>query len=56
VSVCYKTSARGVPIFAYANNHYAGNAPAALRHFPEMWKEQPEPKTKAKRTGHLTLF
>jgi uncharacterized protein YecE (DUF72 family) len=25
VDVCLKLSGRGVPIFAYANNHYAGN-------------------------------
>jgi uncharacterized protein YecE (DUF72 family) len=38
VNVCYKISGRGVPIFAYANNHYAGNGPATVRLFQELRK------------------
>jgi uncharacterized protein YecE (DUF72 family) len=38
VNVCYKISGRGVPVFAYANNHYAGNGPATVRLFQELWK------------------
>ena len=37
VNVCYKIRARGVPIFAYANNHYAGHAPATVKLFGELW-------------------
>ncbi len=39
-NVCWKISGRGVPIFAYANNHYAGHAPATVRLFQELWKKQ----------------
>jgi hypothetical protein len=56
VNVTYKISGRGVPIFAYANNHYAGNGPATVRLFQELWNERPEPKTKAKRAENLRLF
>ena len=38
-NVCWKISGRGVPIFAYANNHYAGHAPATVRLFQELWEE-----------------
>jgi len=39
-NVCWKISGRGVPIFAYANNHYAGHAPATVRMFLELWKKE----------------
>jgi len=39
-NVCWKISGRGVPIFAYANNHYSGNAPATIRLFQQIWKAQ----------------
>jgi uncharacterized protein YecE (DUF72 family) len=35
-TVVYKLTTRGVPVFAYANNHYAGHAPATVRFFQEM--------------------
>jgi len=38
VDVCNKISGRGVPIFAFANNHYAGNGPATVRLFQELWE------------------
>jgi uncharacterized protein YecE (DUF72 family) len=41
-NVCWKISGRGAPIFAYANNHYAGHAPATVRLFQELWKKQSE--------------
>ena len=47
---------RGVTIFAYANNHYAGHGPATVARFLEMW-EKVEPLSK--RTSALpkqTLF
>jgi uncharacterized protein YecE (DUF72 family) len=40
VSVVFKISGRGIPVFAYANNHYAGHAPATVRQFEELWKER----------------
>ncbi|HUK53054.1 MAG TPA: DUF72 domain-containing protein [Candidatus Binatia bacterium] len=39
-NVCWKISGRGVLIFAYANNHYAGHAPATVRLFQEIWGKQ----------------
>ena len=39
-NVCYKFNARGIAIFAYANNHYAGHAPATIRLFQELWRKQ----------------
>src|SRR5271167_3269557 len=55
VEVCNKISGRGVPIFAFANNHYAGNGPATARLFEALWKAQHPPKPKAKRAENLRL-
>jgi len=38
-SVCWKFTGRGIPVFAYANNHYAGHAPATVRQFLELWRQ-----------------
>jgi len=38
-NVCYKFNARGIAVFAYANNHYAGHAPATVRLFQELWRK-----------------
>lgn len=44
---CYQTTKRGVSVYAYANNHYEGHAPATIQQFrdilaakrlPELWK------------------
>jgi uncharacterized protein YecE (DUF72 family) len=56
VEVCKKIAGRGVPIFAFANNHYAGNGPATAREFEALWKAQHPPKSKAKRPENLRLF
>jgi uncharacterized protein YecE (DUF72 family) len=37
VNVCAKIAARGVPIFAFADNLSAGNGPAMVRLFQELW-------------------
>ncbi len=39
-NVCYKFNGRGVAIFAYANNHYAGHAPETVRQFQKLWEKQ----------------
>ena len=52
----FLVATRGVPIFAYANNHYAGNGPATVRLFQEFWNERPESKTRPKGPGNLPLF
>ncbi len=38
-NVCFKFNGRGVAVFAYANNHYAGHAPATVREFQQLWKK-----------------
>jgi uncharacterized protein YecE (DUF72 family) len=48
VDFCFQIKKRGVLIYAYANNHYAGNGPATLRHFRDLWRKKgfpplPEP-------------
>ncbi len=40
VNEIYKINGQGVPVFAYANNHYAGHAPATIDLFQELWREQ----------------
>ncbi len=37
VEACRKLSRARVEIFGYANNHYAGHAPATVRQFLELW-------------------
>ena len=37
VDFCYQIRKRGVLIYAYANNHYAGHAPATIARFIELW-------------------
>jgi uncharacterized protein YecE (DUF72 family) len=56
VEVCNKIAGRGVPIFAYASKHYAGNGPATAREFEALWKARHPPKPKAKRAENLRLF
>jgi hypothetical protein len=43
VDVCFKIQKRGVTIFAYANNHYSGYAPATLEMFLNLWKNKKLP-------------
>ncbi len=38
-NVVYKINGRGIPVFAYANNHYAGHSPATIELFRELWKQ-----------------
>ena len=38
-NVVFKISARGIPTFAYANNHYAGHAPSTIRLFEKLMSE-----------------
>jgi uncharacterized protein YecE (DUF72 family) len=37
VDFCYRIQRRGIVIYAYANNHYAGHGPATIRHFRDLW-------------------
>ncbi len=40
VEACRKFNQRSVDIFAFANNHYAGHAPATIWQFLELWKKK----------------
>jgi uncharacterized protein YecE (DUF72 family) len=47
---------RGITVFAYANNHYAGHGPATVAQFLKMW-EKNEPLPRLQRSpGERTLF
>ena len=37
VDFCYQIMKRGLLIYAYANNHYAGHAPATIEQFRNLW-------------------
>ncbi len=39
VEACRKFQPRGIKIFAFANNHYAGHAPDTVRLFQQLWKK-----------------
>jgi uncharacterized protein YecE (DUF72 family) len=38
VDYCYQLKKRGVLIYAYANNHYAGHSPATIEQFRSLWR------------------
>ncbi len=56
--VLRKVRKRRVQFFAYANNHYAGHAPATVEAFRDLWKskETAVPKRNLRAGQGLTLF
>lgn len=44
VDFCYQIRKRGVTVYAYANNHYAGHGPATISKFIELWNEKGLPE------------
>jgi uncharacterized protein YecE (DUF72 family) len=44
VDYCYQIKNRGVMIYAYANNHYAGHAPATIEQFRNLWRARRSPE------------
>ena len=40
VDFCYQVRKRGVLIYAFANNHFSGHAPATIEQFRSIWQEQ----------------
>jgi uncharacterized protein YecE (DUF72 family) len=40
VDYCYQTTRRGIKVYAYANNHYAGFAPATVALFWDLWEKR----------------
>jgi hypothetical protein len=37
VDACFQIKKRGILIYAYANNHYAGHGPATIEQFRDLW-------------------
>jgi uncharacterized protein YecE (DUF72 family) len=44
VDYCYQIRKRGVIVFAYANNHYAGHAPTTIKQFQQLWQAKGLPE------------
>jgi len=44
VDFCYQIRKRGVVIYAYANNHYAGHGPATVAQFMKLWNAKGFPQ------------
>jgi uncharacterized protein YecE (DUF72 family) len=44
VDFCYQMRKRGVIVFAYANSHYAGHAPATVKQFQQLWQAKGLPE------------
>jgi len=44
VDFCYQVRKRGVLVYAYANNHYAGHAPATIEQFRNLWQAKGLPE------------
>jgi uncharacterized protein YecE (DUF72 family) len=58
VDFCYQIMKRGVLIYVYANNHYAGHAPATIEQFRNLWREKglPEIGKPTRQTSEPSLF
>jgi uncharacterized protein YecE (DUF72 family) len=57
VDYCYPIIKRGVLVYAYANNHYAGHAPATIEQFRRLWREKGLPEIeKPQRVRSETLL
>ena len=44
VDYCYQLTKRGVTIYAYANNRFAGHAPATIEQFRNLWQAKGFPE------------
>jgi uncharacterized protein YecE (DUF72 family) len=53
-----KVHKRKIQIYAYANNHYAGYAPATVEMFQEVWRRQVKEETRRAESSQkgMTLF
>jgi uncharacterized protein YecE (DUF72 family) len=40
VDFCYQIKRRGITVYGYANNHYAGHGPATIRQFRDLWRKK----------------
>lgn len=48
VDMFFKTTKRGITVYAYANNHYQGHGPATIRKFIELWRGKGFPEIERK--------
>ena len=53
VDYCDQIRKRGVLIYAYANNHFGGHAPATIEQFRQLWHEKRLPGLEAPRPSRL---
>ncbi len=55
---CYQMRKRGVIVFAYANNHFGGHAPATIKQFQQLWQAKglPELSNPQKAKQENSLF
>ena len=58
VDYCHQIVKRGMLIYAYANNHYAGHGPATIEQFRNLWRGKglPEIATLKQSTQKSSLF
>jgi uncharacterized protein YecE (DUF72 family) len=58
VEVLKTVHKRKIQIYAYANNHYAGYAPATVEMFQELWRRQVKEETRRAKSSseRSTLF
>jgi uncharacterized protein YecE (DUF72 family) len=52
VDFCYQIRKRGVLIYAFANNHFSGHAPATIEQFRSIWQSKGFPPLSAPRPSH----
>jgi uncharacterized protein YecE (DUF72 family) len=52
VDFCYQVRKRGVLIYAFANNHFSGHAPATIAQFRSIWQSKGFPPLDAPRPAH----
>jgi uncharacterized protein YecE (DUF72 family) len=58
VDYCQQIRKRGVLIYAYANNHFGGHAPATIEQFRNLWRSKglPEIERPQRQRHELSLF
>jgi len=49
---CYQVIKRGVLIYAYANKHFSGHAPATIEQFRDIWQGKGFPDLARPQRGH----
>ena len=52
VDFCYQVRKRGVLVYAFANNHFSGHAPATIEQFGSIWQSKGFPPLDAPRPPH----